>query len=174
MSLADVGVFELENESKLSRRERDERPRLRNILSVALRLVLDTGFSEFSMRQLAEATDYSRAALYKYFPCKEEVVIALAIESLHRRAQLYRMVPDFDESTLERVVVNRARRVQPLQVRDFSRLVPKVETRHPRFFVLNSAQFVNGTLNNNQVVRAVDELAARLADPPTGEAADVG
>lgn len=81
---------------------------------------------------------------------------------------LRRMVPDFDESTLERVVVNRAAVVQPLQVEDYSRLVPKVETRHPGFFVLNSAQFVNGTLNNNQVVKAVNALARRLTGQPVG------
>ncbi len=77
---------------------------------------------------------------------------------------LRRMLPDFDESGLERIVVNRAFRVQPLQVKDFSSIVPKVETRHPGFFVLNTAQFVNATLNNNEVVRAVDEFVATL--PP--------
>jgi len=104
MALAEPGVFDVEHEAGLPRREREERQRLRNILSVALRLVLDSGFSEFSMQQLAEATDYSRAALYKYFPCKEEVVIALAIESLHRRVQLYRMIPSFEGLPRERMV----------------------------------------------------------------------
>ena len=78
-----------------------------------------------------------------------------------------RMLPDFDESSLERIVVNRAVRVQPLQVRDFSRIVPEVQTRHPGFFVLNTAQFVNATLNNNEVIRAVDEFVANLG-PPAG------
>jgi len=77
------------------------------------------------------------------------------------------MLPGFDEGSLERIVVNRAVRVQPLQVCDYSRIVPKVETRHPGFFVLNTAQFVNGTLNNNQVIRAVDEFVAKLG-PTSG------
>jgi protoporphyrinogen oxidase len=75
---------------------------------------------------------------------------------------LRQMLPDFDESSLERVVVNRAVRVQPLQVQDFSKIVPKVKTRHPGFFVLNTAQFVNATLNNNEVIRAVDAFVAEL------------
>jgi AcrR family transcriptional regulator len=104
MAPVDYGLSEIGHEPELSRRDRDERQRIGNILSTALRLVLDRGFSEFSMQQLAEATDYSRAALYKYFPCKEEVVIALAIESLQRRAQLYRMVPTFDGRPRERMV----------------------------------------------------------------------
>lgn len=73
-----------------------------------------------------------------------------------------RMMPEFDDSTLERIVVNRASRVQPLQVQDFSKIVPKVETRHPDFFVLNTAQFVNATLNNNEVIRAVDQFVNSL------------
>ena len=77
-------------------------------------------------------------------------------------AGLRSMLPGFDAASLERIVVNRAVRVQPLQVCDYSRIVPKVETRHPGFFVLNTAQFVNGTLNNNQVIRAVDEFVAKL------------
>jgi protoporphyrinogen oxidase len=77
-------------------------------------------------------------------------------------AGLRSMLPGFDEGSLERIVVNRAVRVQPLQVCDYSLIVPKVETRHPGFFVLNTAQFVNGTLNNNQVIRAVDEFVATL------------
>ena len=54
--------------------------------------------------------------------------------------------------------INRAPVVQPLQVVDYSNIVPGVKTRHPSFFVLNTSQFVNGTLNNNEVVRSVDEF----------------
>jgi hypothetical protein len=54
------------------------------------------------------------------------------------------------------VHVNRAERVQPLQVLDYSRKVPAVTTRHGDFFVLNTAQFVNATLNNNEVIGAVN------------------
>jgi hypothetical protein len=36
--------------------------------------------------------------------------------------------------------------------------VPQVTTHHPDFFVLNTAQFVNATLNNNEVARAVHEF----------------
>lgn len=72
-----------------------------------------------------------------------------------------RMFPEFDFGHLESVHVNRAPRVQPLQVLDYSRLVPSVETRHPDFFVLNTAQFVNATLNNNEVIGAVNRFYDR-------------
>jgi AcrR family transcriptional regulator len=85
-----------------SRRELSVRQRTDNILSVALRLVLSEGFSSFSMERLAEATGYSRAALYKYFPCKEEVAMALAIESTKRRIELDHLVAGFVAKPRER------------------------------------------------------------------------
>lgn len=69
-----------------------------------------------------------------------------------------RMFPDFDLACIESVHVNRAEQVQPLQVLDYSSIVPTVTTSHPDFYVLNTAQFVNATLNNNEVVGAVDRF----------------
>ena len=66
--------------------------------------------------------------------------------------------PGFDHADIESVHVNRARRVQPLQVLNYSSIVPRIETRHPNLFVLNTSQFVNNTLNNNEVIRAVTEF----------------
>jgi AcrR family transcriptional regulator len=54
------------------------------------------------MERLAEATGYSRAAIYNYFPCKEEVVIALAIEATRRRIELCRLGSAFDARPRER------------------------------------------------------------------------
>jgi protoporphyrinogen oxidase len=71
-----------------------------------------------------------------------------------------RMFPGFDMNSIESVHVNRAERVQPLQVLDYSSLVPTVTTRHPDFFVLNTAQFVNATLNNNEVIGSVERFFA--------------
>ena len=68
------------------------------------------------------------------------------------------MLPAFDPDEIESVHINRAFKVQPLQVIDYSRLVPRVATMHPDFFVLNTSQFMNATLNNNEVIRAVDDF----------------
>jgi protoporphyrinogen oxidase len=71
------------------------------------------------------------------------------------------MFSNLDAYDIEGVHINRAAKVQPLQVLNYSRLVPKVVTAHDDFFVLNTSQFVNCTLNNNEVVRAVDEFLAQ-------------
>jgi protoporphyrinogen oxidase len=78
-------------------------------------------------------------------------------------AGVRRLFPDFDVAAIESVHVNRAVKVQPLQVLGYSSLVPRQETRDPDFFVLNTAQFVNSTLNNNSVVAAVDDFMAKYA-----------
>ncbi len=54
--------------------------------------------------------------------------------------------------------INRAQKMQPLQVLNYSSLVPKIVTEHNDFFVLNTSQFVNETLNNNTVVKHVEEF----------------
>jgi protoporphyrinogen oxidase len=71
--------------------------------------------------------------------------------------------PGFDRADVESVHVNRAFKVQPLQVLDYSSIVPATSTAHPDFYVLNTSQFVNNTLNNNEVVRAVDGFMATHA-----------
>lgn len=68
------------------------------------------------------------------------------------------MFPDLDLEDIESVHINRAVKVQPLQVIDYSQIVPQCATRHPDFFILNTAQFLNNTLNNNQVIKSVDEF----------------
>jgi protoporphyrinogen oxidase len=73
--------------------------------------------------------------------------------------------PEFDRADIDSVHVNRAFKVQPLQVLDYSEIVPSTSTAHPDFYVLNTSQFVNNTLNNNEVIRAVDDfIAAHAAD----------
>ena len=66
------------------------------------------------------------------------------------------MFPDFDVSDIVSARVHRAFKVQPLQVIGYSDLIPKAQTSHQDFFVHNTAQFVNNTLNNNEVIRSVD------------------
>ena len=47
-------------------------------------------------------------------------------------------------------------KVQPLQVIGYSGLVQPPRTRHPDFYVVNTAQFASNTLNNNEVIRSVN------------------
>ncbi len=67
-----------------------------------------------------------------------------------------RMFPDFPESQIAGVHLNRAVKVQPLQVIGYSDRVQRPCTRNPHFYVVNTAQFASNTLNNNEVIRSVN------------------
>lgn len=71
------------------------------------------------------------------------------------------MFPDFELKNIDSVHINRAFKVQPLPVLNYSDLIPQVQTKHKDFFVLNTSQFVNDTLNNNSVIRHVNEFLAK-------------
>lgn len=80
--------------------------------------------------------------------------------------------PDLDDKDILSARIHRAKSVQPLQVLNFSSLVPHVDTLHKDFFVLNTAQFVNNTLNNNEVIRAVETFLSRFGSEFGGEAGE--
>ena len=71
-------------------------------------------------------------------------------------AGLRLIFPDVSDDDIVSCRIHRAIKVQPLQVLNFSEKIPTTVTQHPDFFVHNTAQFVNNTLNNNEVIRAVD------------------
>lgn len=71
-------------------------------------------------------------------------------------AGLRLIYPELTDDQIVSAEIYRAVKVQPLQVLGFSELTPSTRTQHPDFYVLNTAQFVNNTLNNNEVIRAVN------------------
>jgi protoporphyrinogen oxidase len=77
------------------------------------------------------------------------------------------LFPDLKDEDIVSVHINRALKVQPLQVVNYSKIVPKVRTGHPAFFVLNTSQFVNNSLNNNEVITAVTDFMAKYESGPT-------
>ncbi|HWN07338.1 MAG TPA: NAD(P)/FAD-dependent oxidoreductase [Steroidobacteraceae bacterium] len=67
-----------------------------------------------------------------------------------------RMFPGFPETEIAGVHLNRAVKVQPLQVIGYSDRVQQPRTRNADFYVVNTAQFASNTLNNNEVIRSVN------------------
>lgn len=74
--------------SERKQREKEQRQQL--ILDAAQRLFTEQGFEKVSMRNIAEATEYSSTAVYHYFTDKNELLYALqnrAFEQLAEQAQ---------------------------------------------------------------------------------------
>lgn len=65
------------------------------ILHAAREIFLSDGWDHFSIERIAESVDCSRPLVYKHFSCKEEILLALAIESKHRRVRFYERAVDF-------------------------------------------------------------------------------
>lgn len=59
------------------------------ILMAARELFLSEGWDGFSVERIAEFMECSRPLVYKHFSCKEEILLALAIESKWRRVRFY-------------------------------------------------------------------------------------
>jgi AcrR family transcriptional regulator len=62
------------------RQERDREAVRRAILDAARELFVDEGYQNVSIRKIAERIEYSPAAIYSYFPSKDDIFFALAEE----------------------------------------------------------------------------------------------
>ena len=62
------------------RQERDRHAVQRSILDAARELFVAEGYRNVSIRKIAERIEYSPAALYSYFPSKDDIFYALADE----------------------------------------------------------------------------------------------
>ena len=62
------------------RHERDREAVRRAILDAARDLFVTEGFLHVSIRKIAERIEYSPAAIYSYFPSKDDIFFALAEE----------------------------------------------------------------------------------------------
>jgi AcrR family transcriptional regulator len=62
------------------RQERDREAVRRAILDAARELFVSEGFQNVSIRKVAERIEYSPAAIYGYFPSKDDIFFALAEE----------------------------------------------------------------------------------------------
>src|SRR3954463_1239270 len=64
------------------RQERDREAVRRSILDAARDLFVREGYERVSLRKIAEMVEYSPAAIYGYFPSKDDIFFALAEEGL--------------------------------------------------------------------------------------------
>jgi len=65
----------------VSRKEREKEEMRRNILDAALKLFREKGYDGVSIRNIAEAIEYSPATLYLYYKDKSEIFFALQYEA---------------------------------------------------------------------------------------------
>lgn len=93
---------------------------------------------------------------HPYWSTSDEELKELFMEGV------FELYPDLDTADIVSVHLNRAFKVQPLHVLNYSELVPEARTKHPDFYVLNTSQFVKDSVNNNIVVSHVNDFIREL------------
>lgn len=78
------------------RKERDRTERRRAILAAAQRLFSEQGFEKVSMRNIAEAIEYSPATIYLYFKDKNELLFTLQNQAFEQLARAFEPVAAFE------------------------------------------------------------------------------
>jgi AcrR family transcriptional regulator len=108
------------------RQERDREAVRRAILDAARELFVTEGYENVSIRKIAERIEYSPAAIYSYFPSKDDIFFSLAEEG-------FRLLSDpNDPFSLERL-----RHRQPIdRIRAIFWRLYEFSREHPQYFAL--------------------------------------
>ncbi len=69
---------------------------------------------------------------------------------------LYKMYPHISEKDLHFWGVSKARIVFALPILDYSKKVPGIATSIQNYYIINSAQIINGTLNVNETIQVAE------------------
>ena len=79
------------------RQEREREAVSRAILDAARDLFVTEGYRNVSIRKIAERIEYSPAAIYSYFPSKDDIFFALAEEGFRRLDAKVRGIPEMED-----------------------------------------------------------------------------
>ena len=77
-------------------------------------------------------------------------------------ADLRRLHPNLRNEEIEKEFVFRAPIVQPIPVLSYSKLLPDMETSIPGLYLANSTFILNGTLNNNEMIKIASQAVAKI------------
>ncbi len=75
---------------ELSRKQREIERRTLEILRVSRPILLQEGFQALSMDRVASQMEYAKGTIYNHFPNKEEIVVALAVQAMELRLELFK------------------------------------------------------------------------------------
>lgn len=84
---------------QLEIRERESR-----IIDIARSMLREAGYHGLNMDRIAETLDLSKGTVYNHFPCKEEIVIAIAIETMEKRVSLFEAAVSYSGRPRERML----------------------------------------------------------------------
>ena len=124
------------------RQARERQATARAILDAARELFVSEGYLNVSMRKIAERVEYSPAAIYSYFPSKDDIFFALAEEGFRL---LNRLPPNLEDRSRTMDPIDRVRagfwhlyefsreHPQYFSLIFLDRSVPRINREHARF-----------------------------------------
>ena len=86
-----------------ARKERERAVREELILDHAQRMLLQDGFQNLNLDELAEAVEYSKGTLYLHFKTKEDIALAVVTRAQKERADLFERALKFQGRSRERI-----------------------------------------------------------------------
>jgi AcrR family transcriptional regulator len=86
----------------LTRKQREVHQRELMLLDVARKMLIENGYAGLNMDRLAEATEYSKGTVYQHFSTKEDLVMALASQTMEQRTLLFARAATFEGRPRER------------------------------------------------------------------------
>jgi AcrR family transcriptional regulator len=89
---------------ELTRKQREIERRTGEILRVAKPILVREGFHALSMDRVAADMEYAKGTIYNHFPHKEEIVLALAVQSMELRRKLFEFSAAFAEHSRSRMM----------------------------------------------------------------------
>ena len=90
--------------STMTRKQKERQDRESRILEVSRPVVIKEGYHGLNMDRIADAVEYSKGTIYNHFSCKEEIILALAIETTERRTAMFHRAAAFQGRTRERML----------------------------------------------------------------------
>ncbi len=89
-------------ENAVTQKQREIQEREKRILAVSRPMLAEQGYHGLNMDRIAEKLQQSKGTIYNHFSCKEEIIIALAIETMEKRIDLFSRAAMFRGNSRER------------------------------------------------------------------------
>ncbi len=80
---------------QLTPKQEEIKLREQRILDVARSVLIQHGYHGLSMERIAAKVEYSKGTIYNHFANKEEIIVALAIETVGRRLEMFKQAAQF-------------------------------------------------------------------------------
>ncbi|MGE6492207.1 TetR/AcrR family transcriptional regulator [Exiguobacterium sp. NPDC077395] len=89
----------------MSKRQQNKEERIQLIIREAERLFLENGFEKVQMQDIADAAGIGIATLFRYFPKKDQLIVAAAVKNLQPTLERFEQFVDEEGTAYERLEV---------------------------------------------------------------------